>query len=66
MENSITKLEIFNQELATFYEALDKFSEINCQHEYYNALRDSIIKRFEYCTDTMWKLLKEVLKKDMA
>jgi len=38
---------------------MDKFADL------YDELRDSVIQRFEFCVDTLWKYLREYLQDQM-
>ncbi len=52
--------------LTTFQEALENFDQLDqlCEpnteqfEKMQRALRDSVIKRFEYCTDQIWKYMQ--------
>ncbi len=63
MGTPITKQSIFEQELITLHDSLKILSDTSEDNKYYKAFRDSVIKRFEYCADSIWKLLKEYLEK---
>ena len=60
------------QALATLQEAFDTFDAIDSlcspdkkekREQLERALRDSVIKRFEYCVDLFWKYLQVYLEK---
>lgn len=71
-------MEQMKQKITTFYEALitledsialydeykKKFHDIPTRENerLFKGMRDSIIQRFEYCTDFFWKILKLYLE----
>ena len=59
MEVLKTRTDALKKALTTLGEALGKKEKGTCLD--YRELRDSIIKRFEYCSDTFWKYLKDYL-----
>lgn len=60
MERVTKKLTQLTQALTTLDTALHDFNAATSalQHAY---IRDSVIKRFEYCSDLLWKTIKEYL-----
>lgn len=69
MEKIEKKMQVFNEALDTLNDAIHYFNEheISLVDESGNkraalAARDSLIQRFEYCTDLFWKLLKIYLE----
>lgn len=60
------RYQVAQQALATLKTALDKFHDMDINHIYYQEVRDSIIQRFEYSTDTFWKYIKDYLAKIMV
>ena len=65
------KIIVFLEALATLEDGIDLF--LTCEHRYnkqsteenerwLKAARDSLIQRFEYCTDFFWKLIKLYLE----
>lgn len=57
MESLNTKHQAVIQALASLEESLKDLQEPAAQR-FYRAIRDSVIKRFEYSMDSLWKLLK--------
>jgi nucleotidyltransferase substrate binding protein (TIGR01987 family) len=63
MEKVKSKHEVLSKALKTLNKSLiKKFSQKYTNIDDYQELRDSIIKRFEYCADIFWKFLNEYLK----
>lgn len=69
MAKTITeKIKITQDALASLNDAIELYQErIDSQAGSYEeklefALRDSMIQRFEYCTDLLWKLIKAYLQ----
>lgn len=71
MERVKEKIEILSNVLTTLDEAIQLFNEytdsVVAQHILRNeqillAMRDSMIQRFEYCTDLFWKTLRMYLE----
>ncbi len=63
MELVKKKIETFKQALETFDESIELFSKNKAiDQKIVLALQDSMIQRFEYCTDLFWKLLKVYLE----
>jgi len=54
--------EMITMALETLNESIKLFNESKDDPKYYVALRNSIIKSFEYTMDTFWKFLKEYLE----
>ena len=63
MEKLKQKHDILLQALSTLQEAVASMQKTNHDDPNYSAWRDSIIKRFEYCSDLFWKYLKLILEK---
>ena len=61
METLETRYTSTSKALEQLKKSLDTIQE-NKYPELYEQLRDSLIKRFEFSFDTMWKYLKEYLK----
>lgn len=47
--------------MQTLQEALTVLEQIAADDPFFKFLRDSLIQRFEYCTDMFWKLLREYI-----
>lgn len=62
MERLKERYEMLSNALATLEEAIRFFHEVDENHKYFVALRNSLIKSFEYSQDTFWKFLKEYLE----
>lgn len=71
MEKIIKKLTVFDEALETLRDGIDWFREqervieegsLQKSERAFLAARDSVIQRFEYCTDLFWKLLKVYLE----
>lgn len=71
MERIIKKLETMQGALDTLSESIELFEKYSFQFEeipfeeqekLFLAMRDSMIQRFEYCTDLFWKVLKAYLE----
>lgn len=60
MEKIKSKYEIITKALKTLDKSLTKLHTKKFSD--YEELRDSIIQRFEYCTDTFWKYLNQYIK----
>ncbi len=64
-------MEILKQKFATLQMALAKLEKSVARYEVsktydeerFEEYRDSLIQRFEYCTDLLWKVLKVYLEK---
>lgn len=64
-------MEILKQKIATLNKALAALERAVLKHEEskgypeerFEEYRDSLIQRFEYCTDLLWKVVKEYLEK---
>lgn len=69
MEGLEKKYQAVLQTLSTLEDALNLIQE-STSDRFYQALRDSLIQRFEYTIDTLWKYLKiyvqEVHKLDIT
>ncbi len=61
MEIINLKKEALEKALKTLYKSIAKISSMNRDNENYENFRDSLIKRFEYCTESLWKYLKTYL-----
>ncbi len=61
MHNALISLD---ESIALFnrYEKLKEESSTKENEQLFLAMRDSMIQRFEYCTDLFWKLLKVYLE----
>jgi len=71
MEKVIQRVSVFIEALETLRKIIDLFdkyhalfiqSPTDTNEELSVALRDSMIQRFEYCTDLFWKVLKIYLE----
>ncbi len=62
MEKLILKLEYLKKALLTLEDSLSFFELKNVDARQHSVSRDSTIKRFEYCTDMFWKILKLYLE----
>ena len=64
MEKSLNiKYKIANQALSTLQKSIDiAEKQISIDEEISKMMRDSVIKRFEYSVDTIWKYVKLYLK----
>lgn len=62
MDALTKKYEIFAKALSTLHEAIIKIQHTANDDSEYDTRRDSLIKRFEYCTDLLWKYLKLYLE----
>jgi nucleotidyltransferase substrate binding protein (TIGR01987 family) len=60
-EKVIAKIANFQKALASLHAALVRFQKVSPDDELYEPLRDSLIKRFEYCIDMFWKMLREYI-----
>lgn len=64
-------MEILKQKFATLQKALTTLKKSVSRHaesvtypqERFEEYRDSLIQRFEYCTDLLWKVIKDYLAK---
>ena len=64
MEILKQKLELLVRALATLEAAVLKHEKSqDYDQERFEEYRDSLIQRFEYCTDLLWKVLKDYLEK---
>ncbi len=67
MERLITRSRTFVKALDSLQEAIEKFGNYNDPFSSeYRTYRDSLIQRFEYCTDIFWKFLNAYLRVKMA
>ena len=55
------KIKLFEKAVATLQTVLLKLQQTPHEHENYIFFRDSLIQRFEYCTDMFWKMLREFI-----
>jgi nucleotidyltransferase substrate binding protein (TIGR01987 family) len=62
MESLRLKHESMQKALATLKEVLESVNVLTQCGVGYDVIRDSIIKRFEYCIDSFWKFLKIYLE----
>lgn len=66
MDNLTQRYTTANQSIQNFKEGLDEFTQLLKQQSYelkdYRRYRDSLVKRFELATDTLWKYLKFYLQ----
>lgn len=62
MERIIQRQEMLIKALESLNQAIKLFDEVEPHHKYYVALRDSVIKSFEYSMDTFWKFLKQYIE----
>ncbi len=62
MEKLIDKKAQALAALNTLDLAINKFAALDPSDYYYQEIRDSVIKRFEYSIDTFWKYLKIYLE----
>lgn len=60
-EKVIKKIDHFEKALKTLNTVLVRFEEVTPDYKDYLFIRDSLIQRFEYCTDMFWKVLREFL-----
>jgi nucleotidyltransferase substrate binding protein (TIGR01987 family) len=60
-EKLVSRIAYFQKLLKTLREALVRLQKITPGNELYEPLRDSLIKRFEYCIDMFWKMLREFI-----
>lgn len=60
-EKVVNKLSNLEKAFYTLQLALTKLQETPEDHEDYVFFRDSLIQRFEYCTDMFWKAIREFL-----
>lgn len=60
-EKTVKKITNLNKALETLAKALSKVNNTAEDHEDYIFFRDSLIQRFEYCTDLFWKALREFI-----
>ncbi len=60
-EKVINKIDNFEKALQTLKLALLKNQQTPEDHEDYIFFRDSLIQRFEYCTDMFWKTIREFI-----
>lgn len=63
MERIAIRYNLFVKALASLKEVIEKFQEVEETDYYYKELRDSLIQRFEYSVDALWKLLKDYIEK---
>lgn len=64
MEKINNKYINFKNALNQLDEILTEIRSIDCDGKIYKIYRDSVIKRFEFCYDLFWKLLKLYLEKN--
>lgn len=62
MDALTKKYETFERALSTLKEAIEKIKDSKNDDSEHDTRRDSLIKRFEYCTDLLWKYLKLYLE----
>lgn len=63
MEKLNRRIETFSQALESFNESIELHREYSLEEEkIFKATRDSVIQRFEYSTDLLWKILKIFLE----
>ncbi|MFA5999085.1 MAG: HI0074 family nucleotidyltransferase substrate-binding subunit [Candidatus Babeliales bacterium] len=62
MESLKLKHEAMQKALTTLQEVLESVNVLTQCGVVLNVIRDSIIKRFEYCIDSFWKFLKIYLE----
>ncbi len=60
-EKTVKKIANLDKALETLALALIKVEDTPEDHEDYIFFRDSLIQRFEYCTDLFWKALREFI-----
>lgn len=65
-EKITKKLEQLEKALKTLHLAMVKHGKTSEAHEDYVFFRDSLIKRFEYCTDMFWKTIPSLLRSAMV
>ena len=58
MERISEKYDQNIQALKTLNESLTELKKRDNNDHYYRIIRDSVIKRFEFCMDSFWKFLK--------
>ncbi|HBY05624.1 MAG: Nucleotidyltransferase substrate binding protein, HI0074 family [candidate division TM6 bacterium GW2011_GWE2_42_60] len=64
METLKRKIQTFEAALATLEKAVSKHkASLSYDEERFEEYRDSLIQRFEYCTDLLWKVVKDYLEK---
>lgn len=61
MERIVAKKQLLKQALSKLEDVIQHFESAKSVHDK-EILRDSLIKRFEFCFDLFWKVLKEVLR----
>jgi nucleotidyltransferase substrate binding protein (TIGR01987 family) len=62
MEKLTQQREMVVKALTTLHDAIEQFEEVDAKQKYYIALRNSIIKSFEYSMDIFWKFLKRFIE----
>lgn len=62
MERLKLKYKLANKALKTLEEAMGEFQKSKVTERLRKIIRDSVIKRFEYSVDIVWKYLKEYLQ----
>jgi len=62
MERIILRRKMLIKALDSLERAIEQIEEVEPHHKYYVALRDSVIKSFEYSMDTFWKFLKQYIE----
>ncbi|QQR49266.1 nucleotidyltransferase substrate binding protein [bacterium] len=60
-EKVTKKIDHFEKALKTLNTVLVRFEEVTPDYKDYLFIRDSLIQRFEYCTDMFWKVLREFI-----
>lgn len=60
-KKTINKIAGFEKAIKTLQTVLLQVQETSSDSEYYIFFRDSLIQRFEYCTDMFWKMLREFI-----
>ena len=60
-KKTIGKIGNFEKAIKPLQVVLLQVQESSPDNEYYMFFRDSLIQRFEYCTDMFWKMLCEFI-----
>ena len=57
----VDRIELFEKAIKTLQTVLSKVQKTSLDHEDYIFFRDSLLQRFEYCTDMFWKTMREFI-----
>lgn len=66
MERLKQRYQLLQKAVNTLRQVLQKLAPLNVNDDYYLEVRDSVIQRFEYSVDLLWKFLKHFLEEKYA